>query len=184
MKKILSLLLTVLSITTFASHYAGGDIQYRYIGDSTGINHHYKVILRLYRDASGVAMPATTTVTVSSNCYTNQNIPMTQQAGSGLVAPTLFDCVTPSSVGTRILEIYTYKGYVILPGTCANFKFWWSDCCRPGGITNINISNGAFGNDGFFFDADLNNTSGNNSSPIFVSEPVRAFCVNKRSQPY
>jgi len=179
MKKILSLLLTVLSITTFASHYAGGDIQYRYIGDSTGINHHYKVILRLYRDASGVAMPATTTVTVSSNCYTNQNIPMTQQAGSGLVAPTLFDCVTPSSVGTRTLEIYTYKGYVILPGTCANFKFWWSDCCRPGGITNINISNGAFGNDGFFFDADLNNTSGNNSSPIFVSEPVRAFCVNK-----
>ena len=179
MKKILSLLLTVLSITTFASHYAGGDIQYRYIGDSTGINHHYKVILRLYRDASGVAMPATTTVTVSSNCYTNQNIPMTQQAGSGLVAPTLFDCVTSSSVGTRTLEIYTYKGYVILPGTCSNFKFWWSDCCRPGGITNINNSNGAFGNDGFFFDADLNNTFGNNSSPIFISEPVRAFCVNK-----
>lgn len=179
MKKILSLLLTVLSITTFASHYAGGDIQYRYIGDSTGINHHYKVILRLYRDASGVAMPATTTVTVSSSCFTSQNINMVPQAGSGLVAPTLFDCVTPGSTGTRTLEIYTYKGFVILPGTCTDFKFWWSDCCRPGGITNIFNSNGALGNDGFFFDADLNNTLGNNSSPIFVSEPVRAFCVNK-----
>jgi hypothetical protein len=95
------------------------------------------------------------------------------------VAPTLFDCVTPGAAGTRTLEIYTYKGFVILPGVCSNFKFWWSDCCRPGGITNIFASNGTLGNDGFFFDADLNNTLGNNSSPIFVSEPVRAFCVNK-----
>ena len=169
----------MLSFVGFGSHYAGGDIQYRYIGDSTGINHHYKVILRLYRDASGIGMPATTTVTVSSTCFANQNIPMTQQAGSGLVAPTLFDCVTPSSVGTRTLEIYTYKGFVILPGTCPNFKFWWSDCCRPGNITNIFQSNGSIGNDGFFFDADLNNSLGNNSSPIFISEPVRAFCINK-----
>ena len=179
MKRLLFILFTMLSFVGFGSHYAGGDIQYRYIGDSTGINHHYKVILRLYRDASGIGMPATTTVTVSSTCFANINIPMVQQAGSGLVAPTLFDCVTPSSNGTRTLEIYTYKGFVILPGTCPNYKFWWSDCCRPGNITNIFGSNGTFGNDGFFFDADLNNSLGNNSSPIFISEPVRAFCVNK-----
>jgi gliding motility-associated-like protein len=179
MKRLLFILLTMLSFVGFGSHYAGGDIQYRYIGDSTGINHHYKVILRLYRDASGIGMPATTTVTVSSTCFANINVPMVQQAGSGLVAPTLFDCVTPSSNGTRTLEIYTYKGFVILPGICPNYKFWWSDCCRPGNITNIFGSNGTFGNDGFFFDADLNNSLGNNSSPIFISEPVRAFCVNK-----
>jgi gliding motility-associated-like protein len=179
MKKFLTFVLFLFSFVSFGSHYAGGDIQYRYIGDSTGINHHYKVILRLYRDVSGIGMPATTTVTVSSSCYANINIPMTQQAGSGLVAPTLFDCVTPGSAGTKTLEIYTYKGFVILPGTCPTYKFWWSDCCRPGGITNIFGSNGALGNDGFFFDADLNNSLGNNSSPIFISEPVRAFCVNK-----
>ena len=179
MKKLFSLIFFLFSFVSFGSHYAGGDIQYRYIGDSTGINHHYKVILRLYRDVSGIGMPATTTVTVSSSCYANINIPMTQQAGSGLVAPTLFDCVIPGSPGTKTLEIYTYKGFVILPGTCPTYKFWWSDCCRPGGITNIFGSNGALGNDGFFFDADLNNSLGNNSSPIFISEPVRAFCVNK-----
>ena len=179
MKKLLSLILVLFSFVSFGSHYAGGDIQYKYVGDSTGIAHHYKIILRLYRDASGIGMPATTNVTVSSTCFTNQVVPMTQQAGSGLVAPTLFDCVTPGAAGTRTLEIYTYKGFVILPGVCSNFKFWWSDCCRPGGITNIFTSNGTIGNDGFFFDADLNNTLGNNSSPIFVSEPVRAFCINK-----
>jgi len=179
MKKLFSLILFLFSFVSFGSHYAGGDIQYKYVGDSTGVAHHYKIILRLYRDANGIGMPATTNVTVSSTCFTNQVVPMTQQAGSGLVAPTLFDCVTPGAAGTRTLEIYTYKGFVILPGVCSNFKFWWSDCCRPGGITNIFTSNGTIGNDGFFFDADLNNTLGNNSSPIFVSEPVRAFCVNK-----
>lgn len=179
MKNILTLILLLFSFVGFSSHYAGGDIQYKYVGDSTGIPNHYKILLRLYRDASGIGMPATTNVTVSSSCFPNQNVPMTQMAGSGLVAPTLFDCVTPGAPGTRTLEIYLYRGFVILPGTCPTFKFWWSDCCRPGGITNIFGSNGALGNDGFFFDADLNNTSGNNSSPIFVSEPVRAFCVNK-----
>jgi gliding motility-associated-like protein len=179
MKKLFSLILLFFSFVSFGSHYAGGDIQYKYVGDSTGIAHHYKIILRLYRDASGIGMPATTNVTVSSSCFTNQNVPMAQQAGSGLVSPSLFDCVTPGATGTRTLEIYTYKGFVILSGSCSNFKFWWSDCCRPGGITNIFASNGTLGNDGFFFDADLNNTLGNNSSPIFVSEPVRAFCVNK-----
>ena len=180
MKKLLTFLFILFGLSnTYASHYAGGDIQYKYVGDSTGIPNHYKILLRLYRDASGVGMPATTNITISSSCFPNQNVLMTQTAGSGLVAPTLFDCVTPGSPGTRTLEIYLYRGFVVLPGTCSNFKFWWSDCCRPGGITNIFTSNGTVGNDGFFFDADLNNTLGNNSSPIFISEPARAFCVNK-----
>ena len=177
MKKLLVLLFGLLSLGMSASHLAGGDIQYRYIGDSTGIPRHYKVILRVYRDVTGIGMPTTETVTVSSGCYSNINVPMTLQAGSGLVAPTLFDCVIPGSGGTKTLEIYTYKGFVILPGLCPTYKFWYSNCCRPGNITNIFASNGTIGNDGFFFDADLDNTLGENSSPIFISEPVRAFCV-------
>lgn len=176
MKKLLVLLFGLLSVGMSASHLAGGDIQYRYVGDSTGIPRHYKVILRVYRDVSGIGMPNTENVTVSSTCFSNINVPMTLQAGSGLVAPTLFDCVTPGSGGTKTLEIYTYKGFVILPGLCSTYKFWYDNCCRPPGITNINNSNGS-GNDGFFFDADLDNTLGENSSPIFISEPVRAFCV-------
>jgi gliding motility-associated-like protein len=179
MRKLYVVLALLMSFVSTASHLAGGDIQYRYIGDSTGIARHYKVILRVYRDVTGIPMPTTDQVTVSSGCYANINIPMTLQAGSGLVAPTLFDCVTPGSSGTKTLEIYTYKGFVILPGICSTYKFWYDNCCRPGNITNIFTSNGSLGNDGFFFDADLDNTSGENSSPIFISEPVRAFCVNK-----
>lgn len=173
MKKLFTLLAFIASTILYGSHLSGGDIQYRYIGDSTGIARHYKVILRVYRDVTGIGMPTAETVTVSSNCYSNINIPVTLVPGSGIVSPTLFDCVTPSS-STKTLEVYMYVGYVTLPGNCASYRFWYQNCCRPGGITNIAGSSGA----GFYFDALLDNASqGQNSSPIFVSEPVRAFCV-------
>ena len=176
LKNILVLLFLLFYNSLYASHLSGGDIQYRYIGDSTGIARHYKVILRVYRDVTGVGLPTTANVVVSSGCYANINVSMTLKPGSGLVSPTLFDCVTPGP-GTKTLEIYAYIGYTILPGNCSTYRFWYDNCCRPPGITNISISNG-FGNDGFFFDAKLDNASqGQNSSPIFVSEPVRAFCV-------
>jgi gliding motility-associated-like protein len=177
MKKLYVVLALLMSFVSTASHLAGGDIQYRYIGDSTGITRHYKVILRVYRDVTGIAMPTTDQVTVSSGCYSDINIPMTLTPGSGVIAPTLFDCVIPGPTN-KTLEVYMYVGYVILPGNCSTFRFWYENCCRPGNITNIFTSNGALGNDGFFFDALLDNaTSGQNSSPVFTSEPVRAFCV-------
>ncbi len=177
MKKILVFIALLLSFSSIASHLAGGDIQYRYIGDSTGITRHYKVILRVYRDVSGIGMPTTDQVTVSSGCYANINVPMNLVPGSGVTSPTLFDCVNPGPT-TKTLEVYMYVGYVILPGNCPTFRFWYENCCRPGNINNIFASNGTIGNDGFFFDALLDNASfGQNSSPVFVSEPVRAFCV-------
>tara|TARA_R110000772_G_scaffold4566_1_gene16268 strand:- start:2588 stop:4642 length:2055 start_codon:yes stop_codon:yes gene_type:complete len=176
MKHFLTLLLFIISFGAIGSHLSGGDIQYRYIGDSTGVTRQYEVLLRVYRDNSGIAMGATETVYINSSCYAQQSMTVTLIPGSGGIAPTLFDCVVPSST-TKTLEIYAYKGLVTLPGNCSNFNFSWNQCCRPGGITNINGSNGA-GSDGFYFDATLNNLYGQNSSPIFVSEPVRAFCVN------
>lgn len=176
MKKLFTLIAFIFSLTMLGSHLSGGDIQYRYIGDSTNVARQYEVLLRIYRDNSGIPMGNTQTVYINSSCYSQQSMTVTLLAGSGGIAPTLFDCVVPSST-TKTLEIYAYKGVVTLPGNCSNFNFSWNQCCRPGGIDNINTSNG-FGSDGFYFDAELDNTHGQNSSPIFVSEPVRAFCVN------
>ncbi len=178
-KKILNLiLLYFIGFSTLqATHLSGGDIQYRYIGDSTGTAHHYEVYLRLYRDASGVSMGNTATVTISSSCFNNINVTCSLQVGTGPgnVAPSLFDCVSSGAPGTKSLEIWGYKGIVILPGKCADYKFAWSSCCRPPGITNIPGSTSK----GFYFEATLNNFAGNNSSPLFTSEPVRAFCVGR-----
>jgi len=176
MKKLFTLIAFIFSLTMLGSHLSGGDIQYRYIGDSTNVARQYEVLLRIYRDNSGIPMGNTQTVYINSSCYSQQSMTVTLLPGSGGIAPTLFDCVVPSTT-TKTLEIYAYKGVVTLPGNCSNFNFSWNQCCRPGGIDNINTSNG-FGSDGFYFDALLDNTNGQNSSPIFISEPVRAFCVN------
>ncbi|MDX5429140.1 MAG: hypothetical protein LPK46_11695, partial [Bacteroidota bacterium] len=159
-----------------ASHLAGGDIQYQYIGDSTGISHHYKILLRLYRDASGITLGNTAVVTVSSSCFSNQSVTCTLLPGTGTgnVSPTLFDCVDPSP-SLKVLDIYAYVGYVVLPGICADFRFYYYSSARPSGYSNSNVNN-----QGYYFEAQLNNFLGNNSSPIFISEPVRSFCVGKK----
>jgi len=177
-KKLLSLILFFFfGISTInASHLSGGDIQYRYIGDSTGVAHHYEIFVRLYRDVTGVSLGNTTTVIISSSCFNNITVTCNLLAGTGAgnVAPTLFDCVNAFAPGTKTLEIWGYKGKVILPGKCADFSFYSSSCCRPPGISNI--PNGS--SKGFYFEAKLNNIIGNNSSPQFTSEPVKIFCVN------
>ncbi len=178
MKKLLVTFIGLFALlfTAEASHMAGGDIQYKYIGDSTGVNNQYQVIVRLYRDAAGITMPTTIPISVCSSCYatTTINCPLVG-GGPGSVAPTLFDCVTPGSPGTVTIEVYIYKGIGILPGLCSDWKFAYNTCCRNGAVGNITGASGQ----GFYIEAKLNNFLGNNTSPYFVSEPVRAFCVGK-----
>lgn len=184
MKKVLLALAAffVLGLTqSSATHLAGGDIQYRYIGDSTGIAHHYEILLRIYDDASpGTANPpsTSTSVTVCSSCFSNKTVTMTilPGTGPGNSAPTLYDCVDPTTQTNTIpMDIYAYKGTVILDGLCTDWQFTWRSCCRNFAIDNIVNP----GSQGFFLEAKLNNFLGNNTSPLFVSEPVRAFCIGK-----
>ncbi|GAB5555880.1 MAG: hypothetical protein SchgKO_00930 [Schleiferiaceae bacterium] len=182
MKKVLLALAAffVLGLTqSSATHFAGGDIQYRYIGDSTGIAHHYEIYLRIYDDASpGTANPGGTAfVQICSSCYSNKSVTLNLVPGTGLgnQAPTLYDCVDPSTQSNAIpMDIYAYRGTVVLDGPCTDWKFTWSQCCRNNAINNL--SNPVVD---LYLEATLNNFLGNNSSPLFVSEPVRAFCIGK-----
>ena len=168
--------LILINISAHATHITGGDIQYRYVGDSTGIAHHYEITLRVYRDCS----PGTSTfisgqISIESSCYATQNVTLPQingpLANGEFPPPTYEDCVNQGTV--KCLGIRLFKGLVTLPGLCSDFKFVYDDCCRPGGVDNLvnSISQG------FYFEAKLNNFLGNNSSAKFVSEPARAFCI-------
>mgnify|MGYP001043974728 CR=1 FL=1 len=179
MKKLLLTFLGLfaLLLSSEASHMAGGDIQYKYIGDSTGVANQYQIIARLYRDAQGITMPTSINVSVCSSCYATANVTCPLVGGGpGSVAPTLFDCVDPSPTnGTVVIEVYIYKGITILAGLCSDWKFAYNTCCRNGAVGNITAASGQ----GFYIEAKLNNFLGNNTSPFFVSEPVRAFCVGQ-----
>jgi len=178
MKKYFITLISFLAIIFHAqaTHITGGDIQYRYIGDSTNVNHQYEVTLRVYRDCTpGTSTYISGNISIQSSCYANQSVTLPQIMGplanGEFNPPTYQDCVPQGSV--KCLGIRYFKGIVTLPGLCSDFKFVYQDCCRPAGVDNLAAS----GSQWFYFEAKLNNFLGNNSSAKFVSEPARAFCI-------
>ena len=176
MKKLLPLLLLIFTLPLNASHFAGGDLQYVYIGDSTGVANEYLYILRLYRDTTGIPMPNTVDLQICSSCYSS-SVVVLYQHGPAQFAPTLFDCVDPSAQGTVGMEVYEYRNTSVLPGICADYEFVTESLnARNGAVDNLNMGSGS---SNLVITAGLNNHYGNNSSPKFVSEPVRAFCVGK-----
>jgi gliding motility-associated-like protein len=72
------------------------------------------------------------------------------------------------------MDIYAYRGTVVLDGPCTDWNFNWGQCCRNNAVDNLATT---FVD--LYLEATLNNFLGNNSSPLFVSEPVRAFCIGK-----
>ena len=182
MKNLFKTIFTAVAILAFtgtakASHNAGGDIQYEYIS-STGGTHKYKLIMRLYRDVTGITLPTNATVYACSANYATVSATLSEVSpstgGQGVVAPTLFDCVSSTNSGVTI-NVVTYEGEIVLPGNAPDWTFAFSTCCRNPSVDNIlNPSS-----QGFYIEAKLNNQIGQNTSPEFVSEPVRAFCVGR-----
>ena len=181
MKKIIKILFLTVAFLGLphlaqASHFAGGDLQYEYIS-STGNSHKYKLTLRLYRDASGATIFGNQTVYACSNNFSTVSatlIEVPNTNGLGTVAPTLFDCVSANNAGVTI-NVLVFEGEITLPGNAPDWTFAYDNYARNGAVDNINNP----GATGFYLEAKLNNQIGQNNSPEFVSEPVRAFCTGR-----
>jgi hypothetical protein len=186
--KLLLFLLAVLAFSDtdlYASHITGGDIEYEYVGRDTTFGSNgqvlsisgpkYLVRVRLYRDCTGINI-GSALLYITSSCYANRSISMTKIMGplssGNFEPPTYYDCVEPATV--KCIELSIFADTIELDGLCADWRFYYSTCCRPPGIDNLQGSVGR----GFYFEARLNNAfSENNSSPEFISTPARAFCV-------
>ena len=158
--RLILLLLVLAPVASQATHIIGGDIQYKYVGDSSGVPNQYRIKLVIYREASGAGLGATAIVQVaSSSCGTSQSVTVNLSVPEFSAALYgAYDCIPQSSaVFNPMVRIYT--GFVILSQQCPDYKMSWSTCCRPGGITAITGSGGV----GFYFEAELNNTLGTNS---------------------
>ena len=172
MKKILfalTFLLTITSYNSIASHFAGGELTYEYIGPGPGgTGYEYDLTLVVYGDVSGIPFGNTANITYTSSCDGGGSINAIDPDGAVLV--TSNDVCAPNTVFYRR---YEYSATVILPVNCNDWIFYWTGCCRNGAITN------GFANDDWYVHAELNNNFGQNSSPIFDpnEEPVKAFCV-------
>ena len=166
-----------------ASHISGGEMTYRFIGDSTNVAHQYEVKLVLYATSrfSGLQLPATAPLCVMSSCY--PNLTATMQSVSGFTPPGEIiednGCISTGSPNYIQTRRMVYQTVVTLPGTCSDFRFQSiTQCCRLGVFNVTNIS--SWGNNGsLLILAFLNNTLGENNSPTFTSDPQINYCVNR-----
>ena len=128
MRTLIATLALTLSLSLSASHLITGHFSFEHVstGTSTSV---YKVSLVLYRDATGISMPTSTTVyykTLGPNGVTS-SVGL-GQASSG--------ALTGNCGSTYGIEAYTYSANVTVDNN-TGYTFAYSTCCRPSAITNI-----------------------------------------------
>lgn len=170
MRKTITLLWLLAGIlfsrTSFASHAMGGEITYTWISGNT-----YEVQFNFYRDCAGIPAPAVVTANAASGCFAALSVPLQPTATSPQqIAPVCAGMITTCNGGTMNgIEKWTYTGTVTLTGSCADWTFSVSECCRNSAITNLSNPGG----ESAYFSAMLNNLAVPfNSSVKMASDPV------------
>jgi hypothetical protein len=135
MKKLITLLfVSVMAVSTYATHLMGGQIITSYLGtDSLG--SHYAVELTAYRDTIGVPIGINAVFNVSEldtsgnwNSLFSSTVSYDTSSG-GLFLPV------QSAYG---VEVYVYNDTITVPGD-GYYSISYQECCRNGAI--INMSN-------------------------------------------
>lgn len=170
MKRLFPFLIIILTtISVKANHITGGDIAYEYIG-----NNVYKIHLVLYLEGNsgppyyGWDPGAGEIIYVkSASCGLNTSFGVSSSA-----YPVALNVYSDCSNTTRIATARYYTGTTTITSTCNDIVFYNTTCCRATGISNL------LGGQNFLIAAQLDNTLGPNSSPIWNSMPLGAFCTN------
>ena len=157
-----------------ASHVLGHEITYTCVSAN-----QYNVQLVVYADCSGIASANTATVNINSaSCSNNFNVTLNLDAGYPLEVTPICATGISSCNGGSIIGInkYVYSTVVSIPSACSDWQLSWSNCCRPGSISNIS---NPFSNSLYAY-AELDNTlSTCNNSPSFVDAIPRFIgCAN------
>jgi len=155
------------STLSYGTHAAGMDISYECI--SQGINSDtYKIILKFYRDCSGVNAPSSHPMTYTSSCGSS-SITLYQVGGAVNINP---QCATYCNGGSFLgIQEYTYEGTVNLTH-CSNWVLSVCECCRNQAINTINNPGGQ----NLCVEATLNNSVYCNNSPTFSQYPTPFIC--------
>ncbi|MFN8298744.1 MAG: gliding motility-associated C-terminal domain-containing protein [Chitinophagales bacterium] len=156
-----------------ASHIMGSDISYRCLGGNT-----YEVSVTIYRDCSGIAVPTSIPVEVSSSCGTQTVTCPLDNSLSGQEVSQLCPTAVSTCQGGSLpgVEVYVYVGQVTIQPNCGLYTFSYSDCCRNPDNNLVNPTSA-----GFSVTATLNSNLVNcDNAPAFTSLPVPYFCLGQQ----
>lgn len=154
----------LLSTNANASHLSGGEFRFEYVS-----GNDYIVSLYLYRDCSGVGMPSTSVVQMSSvNCgVTSTNITLPLSSGPNIVTTIPTSQTTCMGGFIQGYEEYIYSDTITFSATCTDWYFSWMSCCRNSAITNL-VNPGSAS---MYIESSFDNTLVNNSPTYFI-DPI------------
>jgi hypothetical protein len=171
-------ILLILSFTvnsSKATHMAGADLTYEYLG-----NNSYLVTYTFYRDCIGIPAPQTATLEYGSlSCGFSDIIDLFPVPGTG----QQISYVCPGAVTTCDggndpgIQEWEYTGIVTLNQLCPDWTFGVAQCCRNAAITTIQ---NPLQND-LYLEATLNNTVAPNNSPVFSNVPIAFECIGQNN---
>lgn len=170
----LTLLLIPFSNRLYASHAMGADLTYRCLG---GLQ--YEFTLSLYRDCSGISLPASTSITLSSSsCSRSQSLTVTRISTAQVTPVCASQIGLTTCGGTGALpgvEEHIYRATVTLPQSCSDWLFSYSLNARNPSINTVSNP----GSLDIYIESTLNTVAAPcNSSPTFVNSPVPFVCLN------
>lgn len=179
-KLIIALLIILLNIfssiqKTYASHAAGTDLTYTYIGNS-----QYILEVSFYRDCAGINEPDSAAILCSAvSCNQNVTVYAYKVSGTGDEITTPCNAALTTCNGGSLTGIkrFVYRKIVTL-SACSDWVFSFQECCRNCSITTIN--NPCGNNSELYVEARLNNIlAPGNSSPSFSNLPVAFICLGQ-----
>ena len=160
MKKLFTtLLIGLISLSTYATHLMGGQIVATNLG-----GYDYEIKLTAYRDTIGIPMATAAMFEISMD-------------SAGVNLPIYFLTIPADSMSGGLVmgvsaaygvEVYTYTDTVTLPGD-GYYTISWQDCCRN--VAIINMASSAAENFALSTSFTVNSLSPN-SSPSYLSLPV------------
>ena len=188
MKKFLFLIIILFSfVPSFASHIAGGELFYTYLGVGANNSDRYRITMRLFRDcfSSGQQL-ASESVTIG--IYNTSGLSLQQSVTLALEGP-----ITTISLNTNAIpcllnppvvcfQIGRFSAEVEIPRSAQGYTLSWLRCCRSDNIANLEIASGV----GATYTTKIPGTAslptGNNSSPQFAVNDTALVCQGKSFQ--
>lgn len=168
-------LISLISVNSSASHYAGADLTYKCLGQDSSGKDIYEITLIFYRECSGVRVP--------------QNLGLCYQSGICGIQDTIYlpkldsiflPNICPNKKNTchggsvTGYQEFLFMDTLTLPMACVDWSFSYGGIFRNSSIT----TGGA--NKSFLIVATLDNKNAPcNSSPTFATKPVPYTCANQ-----
>jgi hypothetical protein len=159
---------------SYATHAAGGNITYTHVSGNC-----YMIRLAFYRDCIGIAVQLPITVSiVSATCSLQTTLQLNPVAGTGqeITHPCPGHSTTCTGGQEPGIQKWEYEAQYCFPAQCPDWNISIAISARNAAITTLQNPGG----DDIYIEAQLDNSTSDNTSPQFSVDPIVFVCIGQQ----